>query len=107
MSEERKDIDSRHPLLKDMSMDEILTAAERWQALTTGPQFPMMAPQGFTDAEQQKAPNRRSLTIQFLLADVPASAENEGVKAQRQDGVYKLTDMADLVRARALEERSA
>jgi hypothetical protein len=105
--EETSSLNAEHPLLKDLSAHEVLEAAERWVAMTTQFQFPLMAPQGFTDAEQAKNPNRRSLSLTMELNAVSVINEHPSVTATRQEAAYKLTEMADLARARVLEERSA
>jgi len=108
MSEQmNEDFAKDHPLLAQMTIDEILIAAERWMAITTHPQYSFMAARGFVEAEQAAEPNRRSLTVTMSLTGEPLDQEHLGVQVAREEGVYKLTDLADLVRARVLEDRQS
>lgn len=94
------EIESQYPLLKGMTQEEILVAAERWQAITTGPRYAFQA--AHIDIERVSKEKRHVVTTTMEL-DEHEVGEHPGSKAAREDGVLKLTELADLVRARALK----
>lgn len=91
------------PLLEGLTEEDIRIAAERWMALTTHSKMDTLSETGFEEEDRQSNPNRRVLNMHFVLDGETLETESQFTKATRNYCAYKLTQVADLVRARVLE----
>lgn len=95
---------SQHPMIAEMTIDEILEAAERWLALGRLPFVYENNARGFEDAHPEaEHPAYRRLDL--MLETKVINGRNEQPIMQRANVLSRLTEMADLVRAREIEDR--
>lgn len=88
------------------SVREAYVAADRWNALTNIPQMVVDGDHNGFDPDWREAiGNDRFAEMSFCTQ--PAQHEKAMAVFKREDAVSKLTDMADLMRARAVEEELA
>lgn len=100
----------QHPNLVGLTLEEILTAADRWRALDTVPNVQVLLAEGFSAEEQERAPAQRLLMLNFKTRPEFEGADDadDCVSASlRMSALSKLTDLADLMRAAAVEVRHA
>ena len=96
----------KYPHLQSLTLEEILTAADRWQALQSAPSVESVLSEGFRVEEQMEMPAARRLMI--LLKTEVATNTDDGINESfKRSALSKLTDFADLMRAAKIEDSLA
>lgn len=92
------------PFAQHLTLDEVLDAADRWEALSQQPMFQVHQPFGFDENDGEDVGTYRS--AQFFCA---TKADHDGAtpNIHRADSLSKLTEMVDIVRATEIENRLA
>lgn len=92
-----------HPLIGELTIEQILECAERWVALGKLPFVYENNAQGFEDSRpNEDHPTYRRLDLMFETKVINGRPEQP--VTQRANALSKLTELTDLVRARALED---
>lgn len=101
---ENNDFKAQHPMIAEMTIDQIMEAAERWMALGQMPFVYEENARGFEDAHPEaEHPAYRRLNL--MLETKVINDRPEQPLMQRVNAMSRLTEMADLVRATQIEER--